>query len=383
MISHSGDFMVCSLALILGTAGFLGTPASGATPGVKKSDFGKMPDGQPVELFTLTNKNGMQVEITNYGGAIVSILAPDRNGKMADVVLGFENLKGYLGNQPFFGALVGRYANRIAKAKFTLDGHEYKLAANDGPNTLHGGLKGFDKHVWTARELKGAEPAIELTYLSKDGEEGYPGNLKAKVVYTLSNDNSLKIDYSATTDKDTVLNLTNHSYFNLAGEGSGDILKQTMMINADKFTPVDATLIPTGELRSVQGTPFDFRKATAIGARIGDKDEQINLGHGYDHNFVLNRKGPGLSLAARAEDPASGRVLEVLTTQPGIQFYTGNFLDGKIHGKGGKVYGHRAAFCLETQHFPDTPNHPKFPTAELKPGQTYHQVTVFKFSTAK
>lgn len=382
MISQSGDILACSLALIL-SAGFLGTPANGAVPGVKKSDFGKMPDGEPVELFTLTNKNGMQVAITNYGGAIVSLLAPDRTGKMADVVLGFDNLKGYLGNQPFFGALVGRYANRIAKAKFTLDGHEYKLAANDGPNSLHGGTKGFDKRVWTARELKGAEPAIELTYLSKDGEEGYPGNLKAKVVYTLSNENSLKIDYSATTDKDTVLNLTNHSYFNLAGEGSGDILKQTMMINADKFTPVDATLIPTGELRSVQGTPFDFRKPTPIGARIGDKDEQLKLGHGYDHNFVLNRKGPGLSLAARAEDPASGRVLEVLTTQPGIQFYTGNFLDGTIHGKGGKVYGHRAAFCLETQHFPDTPNHPKFPTAELKPGQTYHQVTVFKFSTAK
>jgi aldose 1-epimerase len=383
---QQGDFLACSLVLILSTAGFLGgTPANGATPGVKKSDFGKMPDGQPVELFTLTNKSGMQVAITNYGGRIVSLLAPDRNGKMADVVLGFDDLKGYLGNEPFFGALVGRYANRIAHAQFTLDGHVYKLAANDGPNTLHGGLKGFDKRVWTARELKGAEPALELTYLSKDGEEGFPGNLKVKVVYSLSNDDALKIDYTATTDKDTVLNLTNHSYFNLAGEGSGNILKQTMMINADKFTPVDATLIPTGELRSVESTPFDFRKPTAIGARINDKDPQLGSGQGqgYDHNFVLNRKGPGLSLAARAEDPASGRVLEVLTTQPGIQFYTGNFLDGTIHGIGGKVYGHRAAFCLETQHYPDTPNHPKFPTAELKPGQTYHQVTVFKFSTAK
>ena len=229
---QQGDFLACSLVLILSTAGFLGTPASGATPGIKKSDFGKMPDGQPVELFTLTNKNGMQVAITNYGGRIVSLLAPDRNGKMADVVLGFDNLKGYLGDEPFFGALVGRYANRIAHAKFTLDGHVYKLAANDGPNTLHGGLKGFDKRVWTAHEIKADEPALELTYLSKDGEEGFPGNLKVKVVYTLSNDNSLKIDYSATTDKDTVLNLTNHSYFNLAGEGSGNILKQTMMINA-------------------------------------------------------------------------------------------------------------------------------------------------------
>jgi aldose 1-epimerase len=383
MISRSGDFLICSLVLIFSTTGFFAAAPKGSTPGVKKSDFGKMPDGQAVDLYTLTNKNGVQVAITNYGGIIVSILAPDRNGKMADVVLGFDNLKGYLGTQPFFGALVGRYANRIAHAKFTLDGHEYKLAQNDGPNTLHGGLKGFDKKVWTARELKGNEPAIELTYLSKDGEEGYPGNLSVKVVYTLSNDNGVKIDYTATTDKDTVLNLTNHSYFNLAGEGTGDILKQQMMINADKFTPVDATLIPTGELRSVQGTPFDFRKSTAIGARIEDKDEQVKLGHGYDHNFVLNRKGPGLALAARATDPASGRVLEVLTTQPGVQLYTGNFLDGKIHGKGGKVYGHRAAFCLETQHFPDTPNHPKFPTAELKPGQKYHQVTVFKFSTAK
>jgi aldose 1-epimerase len=383
MISRSGEFLVGSLALMLSTVGLFGAPGKGAGPGVKKSAFGKMPDGQAVDLYTLTNRNGMQVSITNYGGTVVSIVVPDRNGKMADVVLGFDTLKGYLGNEPFFGATVGRYANRIAGGTFKLDGKAYKLPLNDGKNTLHGGPQGIDKKVWTAREIPGSHPAIELTYLSKDGEEGFPGNLSVKVVFTLTDDNALKIDYTATTDKDTVLNLTNHSYFNLDGQGNGDVMKQVMMINADRFTPVDSTLIPTGELRSVQGTPFDFRKPTAIGARIGDKDEQLNLGHGYDHNFVLNRKGPGLTLAARAMDPASGRVLEVLTTQPGVQLYTGNFLDGTIHGKGGKVYGHRAAFCLETQHFPDSPNHPKFPSTELKPGQTFHQETEFKFSTAK
>jgi len=335
-----------------------------------------------MELYTLTNKNGVQVAITNYGGRVVSIRVPDRQGQMADIVLGFDNLDGYLGNDPYFGAIVGRYANRIAKGRFTLDGVEYKLALNDGPNSLHGGTKGFDKVVWKAMELAKENSALELTYLSKDGEEGYPGNLSVKVTYTLSDENELWIDYRATTDKDTVLNLSNHSYFNLAGEGNGDILQHLMMINADRFTPVDATLIPTGELRSVAATPFDFRHPTAIGARINDDNEQLKLGHGYDHNFVLDRKGSGLVLAARVVEPTSGRVLEVKTTQPGIQFYTGNFLDGTIHGKGGKVYGHRSAFCLETQHFPDSPNHPGFPSTELKPGQTFHQITVFKFSTA-
>jgi aldose 1-epimerase len=373
-------WFACSL---LGAAAVFGAPVQKENPGITKSVFGKTPEGQVGDLYTLTNAKGMQVGITNYGGRVVSIMVPDRNGKMADVVIGFDNLDGYLGNNPYFGALIGRYGNRIANARFTLDGVEHKLAANNGPNSLHGGIKGFDKVFWTARETSKNPPALELTYVSKDGEEGYPGTLTTKVVYTLEAGNALRIDYHATTDKDTVLNLTNHSYFNLAGEGSGDILKQVMMINADRFTPVDATLIPTGELREVDGTPFDFRKPTAIGARINSDNEQIKLGGGYDHNFVLNRKGPGLTLAARAFDPGSGRELEVTTTQPGIQFYTGNFLDGTIHGKGGKVITRRSAFCLETQHFPDSPNHPKFPTSELKPGQIYHYTTIYKFSTVK
>src|SRR5579863_8527316 len=328
-------------------------PAAGAN--INRSVFGKMADGQTIDLFTLTNQDGMKVAVTNYGGRIVSILVPDRTGKMADVVLGYDKLDGYLGNDPFFGALVGRYGNRIAKARFSLDGVEYKLAANNGPNSLHGGIKGFDKQVWKAHEIPGARPALELTYLSRDGEEGFPGNLSVKVVYTLAEANELRIDYTATTDKDTVLNLTNHSYFNLAGQGNGDILKHVLMINADRFTPVDSTLIPTGELRSVAGTPLDFREPTAIGARIDSGDEQIRFGKGYDHNFVLNR-GAHLKLAARVTEPESGRVLEVMTTQPGVQFYTGNFLDGTVHGKGGKAYARRSAFCLETQHFPDSPN---------------------------
>ncbi|HME00063.1 MAG TPA: aldose epimerase family protein [Terriglobia bacterium] len=340
-----------------------------------------MSDGQTIDLYTLTNKNGVQVGIINYGGRVVSIRVPDRQGQMADVVLGFDNGDGYLGANPYFGAIVGRYANRIAKGRFTLDGVDYKLAQNDGPNSLHGGVKGFDKVLWKTAELAKQNSALELTYLSKDGEEGYPGNLSVKVTYTLSDDNELWIDYRATTDKDTVLNLSNHSYFNLAGEGNGEILQHQMMIAASRFTPVDATLIPTGELRNVEGTPFDFRQPTAVGARIDNDDEQLKLGRGYDHNFVLDRKGSGLTLAARVVEPKSGRVLEVKTNQPGIQFYTGNFLDGTIHGKGGKVYGHRFAFCLETQHFPDSPNHSGFPSTELKPGETYHQITVFQFST--
>lgn len=375
--------LVCALGLMLGAMGALAATGHKPVSGIKKSIFGKTTEGQVGDLYTLSNRNGMQVAITNYGGRVVSIIVPDRHGKMADVVLGFDNLDGYLGTNPFFGALVGRYANRIAKGRFKLDGVEYKLAVNDGPNSLHGGVKGFDKVFWTAKEFSKNPPALELTYVSKDGEEGYPGKLTVKVVYTLTESNELRIDYSATTDKDTVLNLTNHSYFNLAGQGNGDILKDEIMINADRFTPIDSTLIPTGELRKVEGTPFDFRKATAIGARINDNDEQLKFGRGYDHNFVLNRTGHGLTLAARVTDPESGRVMEVLTTQPGIQFYTGNFLDGTVHGKGGKAYAHRSALCLETQHFPDSPNHPKFPTTELKPGQTYHQITVFKFSTTK
>lgn len=371
-----------SLILTLGIA-LAGMPrARAADAGIKMTTFGKMPDGTTVNLYTLTNRSGMQVSITNYGGRIVSILVPDGNGKMGDVVLGFDNLAGYLSPNPYFGALIGRYGNRIGNARFTLDGKEYKLAANDGPNSLHGGLAGFDKKVWTAKDLGGNHPSLELTYVSPDGEENYPGRLTTHVVYTLDDANELKIDYTATTNKDTVLNLTNHSYFNLSGEGSGDILKTDMWINASHYTPIDAHLIPTGEIASVEGTPLDFRKSTPIGARINADFEQLKLAKGYDHDFVLDRPegNHGLIVAARAVDHQSGRALEVRTTQPGIQLYTGNFLDGTIHGRSGHVYGFRSAFCLETQHFPDSPNKPNFPTTELKPGQTFHETTVFKFS---
>jgi aldose 1-epimerase len=349
---------------------------------VTKRPFGQTAEGAAVELYTLTNQNGLEVAITNYGGAVVSIKAPDRNGNLADVVLGFDTLDGYLKEHPYFGSLIGRYGNRIGKGRFTLNGVAYVLARNNGENHLHGGLKGFDKVVWKPVEpaAKDAQTLV-LSYLSKDGEEGYPGNLSVTVTYSLNDANELRIDYAATTDKDTVVNLTNHSYFNLAGQGQGDILGHEVMTNADRFTPVDAGLIPTGELRSVEGTPFDFRKPTAIGARINQADQQLKLGRGYDHNFVLNRETEGLALAARVTEPGSGRVLEVLTTEPGLQFYTGNFLDGTIRGKGGKVYGQRYGFCLETQHFPDSPNKPRFPSTVLKPGQRYQSTTVYRFST--
>ena len=347
---------------------------------IRKADFGKTHDGSAVSIYTLTNAHGLEARIMTYGGILVSLKTPDRNGTLADVVLGFDTLEGYEANPgPFFGALIGRYGNRIGNARFRLDGIEYHLDKNDGKNTLHGGARGFDKRVWTGRELP--DGGLELTYRSKDGEQGFPGNLTATVAYHLTDANELRIDYSATTDKLTVVNLTNHSYFNLMGAGSGDILGHRLTLNADRFTPVDPGLIPTGELRSVAGTPFDFRKPTLIGARIGEPDQQITLAHGYDHNWVLNRSGDGLTLAARAEEPISGRVLEVLTMQPGVQFYTGNFLDGTIRGKGGKIYGHRAGFALETQHFPDSPNEPKFPSTELKPGQTFRSTTTFRFST--
>src|SRR5579863_1824289 len=346
---------------------------------MQKQSFGKTADGQQADLYILTNKNGMEAAITNYGGTVVSLIVPDRDGKRDDVVLGFDTLDGYATGKAYIGATVGRYANRIAHATFTLDGITYKLAKNDGDNHLHGG---FNKRVWTAKDVSGsAGQALELTYLSKDGEEGFPGNLPVKVVYTLTDKNDFNFNDTATTDKDTVLNLTNHAYFNLAGQGNGDILQQQIMIQADRFTPIDAVSIPTGELRSVKGTPFDFTKATAIGARIAQDDQQLKMGNGYDHNWVLNNEKAGsLFLAAQAYDPHSGRVLEVLTTEPGIQLYTGNFLDG-IQGKDGKVYNRRNAFCLETQHFPDSPNHPNFPTTELKPGQHFESTTVYKFST--
>jgi len=343
--------------------------------------FGTTADGKTADLYTLKNKNGMQVSITTFGATVVSIMVPDKAGKMADVALGYDDLAGYELNKNYLGVLVGRYGNRIAHGKFSIDGTEFTLAKNNGDNSLHGGIKGFNKAMWEAKDVsKGGAAAVEMKYVSKDGEEGYPGNLSVTVVYTLTNKNELKIDYSATTDKKTVVNLTNHTYFNLAGQGNGDILKHELMINADTFTPVDSGLIPTGELKKVEGTPFDFRKATAIGARIDANDEQIKLGGGYDHNFVLNRKAAtGLSLAARASDPTSGRAMEVWTTEPGVQFYTGNFLDGSFKGKGGIAYQKRTAFCLETQHFPDSPNHPRFPTTLVQPGEKYHTTTVYKF----
>jgi aldose 1-epimerase len=351
---------------------------------IREEAFGKTGDGRPVDLFTLTNSNGMEVRAMTYGGIIVSIRVPDKNGKIADVVLGHEKLEGYLPNPPYLGAIVGRYANRIANGAFTLDGAKYNLPKNDGPNTLHGGLSGFNQKVWEGKEFKNAKGVgVAFTYLSKDGEEGFPGNLKAKVSYTLSNENQLILDYEATSDKATPINLSQHSYFNLAGEGNDDILNHEIMLNADRFTPVDKTLIPTGELRAVQGTPLDFNKPTPIGARIDDQYEQLVLGHGYDHNFVLNRANEdgGLTLAARVHEPTSGRVLEVSTTEPAVQFYSGNFLDGSIVGKNGHVYKKRYGFCLETQHYPDSPNHPDFPSTILKPGKTFHSETIFKFST--
>ncbi len=352
-----------------------------AKPKLSRAEFGKTADGAPVQIYTFTNKNGLEARITNYGGIVVSLKAPDRKGAMADVILGFDTLHDYLtSSSPYFGALIGRYGNRIGHARFTLDGVEYKLAANNGPNSLHGGTHGFNQAVWTPRELP--DGGLELTYLSKDGEEGYPGNLKAIVTYHLTDANELKIDYVATTDKDTVLNLTNHAYFNLQGEGNGDILNHRVTVNADRFNPVDAGLIPTGELRPVSGTPFDFRKATAVGARIEQNDDQLKLGKGYDHNWILNENGDAPRLAARVEEPASGRVLEVITDQPGVQFYTGNSLNGTIKGKGGKPYGRFSGLCLETQHFPDSPNQPKFPSTVLKPGQQFHSTTIYRLSTA-
>ena len=348
-------------------------------PRVSKAPFGTTKDGKAVEIYTLTNSRGSEATIITYGGAVVSLKVPDKQGRLGDVVLGFDSIAGYEKHTAFFGALIGRYGNRIARGKFTLDNHEYTLATNNGENHLHGGVRGFDKVVWTAKsstDKKGAN--LELAYVSADGEEGYPGKLNVKVVYTLTEDNQLKIVYSATTDKTTVVNLTHHSYFNLAG--GGDVLDHRLTLFADRYTPTDKGSIPTGELASVAGTPFDFRKETAIGARIDQDNEQLKFGKGYDHNFVLTRKGKGVELAARVYEPTSGRVMDVLTTEPGIQFYSGNFLDGSVPGKGGKSYPFRSGFCLETQHFPDSPNRPNFPSTTLKPGQKYSQTTIYAFS---
>jgi len=347
---------------------------------VTKAPFGNLPDGTPIEIYTLKNGNGMEARICTYGGIVVSLTARDRNGQFADVVLGYDNLDGYVkNNSPYFGCLVGRYGNRIGGAKFTLEGKTCTLAANNGPNSLHGGLKGFDKVVWKAKPLTGA--ALELTYLSKDGEEGFPGNLEVTAVYRLTEDNSLRLDFTAKTDKTTVCNLTQHSYFNLRGQGNGDILGHKVYINSDKTTPVDKELITTGGYAPVDGTPFDFRKPTTIGARINDPDTVLQYGPGYDHNWVINKPFGKLGLQARVYEPTSGRVLEVWSTEPGLQFYAGNFLDGTITGKGGKVYQRRTGFAMEPQHYPDSPNKPEFPTTELKPGQTYKNTIIYKFTT--
>lgn len=346
---------------------------------IEKKPFGQV-HGQAVDLYVLTNANGLKASITNYGGTMISLVTPDKNGKMEDILLGYDNVDGFVANSPYFNALIGRYGNRIGKGKFTLDGKGYTLAVNNGENSLHGGLKGFDKVIWAAEPFENADGVgVKLAYLSKDMEEGYPGNLLVNVVYTLNNKNELTIDYLALTDKPTVCNLTNHNYYNLTGNTKSNILAHILTLNADKFTPVDKALIPTGELRPVKGTPMDFTKPAEIGARINDKDQQIEFGGGYDHNWVLNKKGNELSHAATLYEPTSGRVMEVWTEELGIQFYAGNFLDGTITGKGGVVYNKRWGMCLETQHFPDSPNKPQFPSTTLRPGQLYKTSTVHKF----
>ncbi|OGV72366.1 MAG: galactose mutarotase [Lentisphaerae bacterium RIFOXYB12_FULL_65_16] len=349
---------------------------------ITTASFGRTAAGTEVNLFTLTNANGVEARITNYGGIVVTLRVPDRAGTMTDVVLGYETLAEYLKVTPYFGCLVGRYGNRIANGRFVLDGREYRLAQNNGTNHLHGGLVGFDKVVWQAKpkETKSG-PALELTYVSADGEEGYPGKLSVKAVYTLTAKNGLRLDYTATTDKPTVLSLTQHSYFNLAGQGEGDILGHEVTICADRFTPVDGTLIPTGELRSVKGTPLDFTASHVIGDRIGQDDAQLKFAGGYDHNWVLNSGGGKLALAASVCEPRSGRILEVWTTEPAMQFYSGNFLDGSITGKGGKVYRHRFGFCMEPQHYPDSPNKPAFPSTVLRPGEKYKNTIEYRFAT--
>jgi aldose 1-epimerase len=349
---------------------------------MQKSVFGTTQEGQEVFAYTLKNKSGMEATVITFGATLVSLSAPDRNGAMADIVLGFDSLSGYLTQNPYFGSTIGRYGNRIGKGKFKLNGVEYTLAVNNGPNHLHGGIKGFDKVIWTVDKKESvAGTSLVFLYVSKDGEEGYPGALSVKVVYSLTDSNELRIDYTATTDKPTIVNLTHHSYFNLAGAGFGSILDHELYIDADRFAPVDEGLIPTGELRSVQGNPMDFRTPVSIGARINDPYEQIKKGGGYDHNWVLNKAMKTFGLAARAYEKSSGRVMEVLTDEPGLQFYSGNFLDGTLTGKGGKKYEHRFGFCLETQHYPDSPNKSEFPTTVLNPGDTFKTSTIYRFST--
>lgn len=354
------------------------------TPRLTQTPFGRTADGQSIDLVTLRNQKGVEVRVMNYGGIILSIKTPDRAGVSDDITLGYDTAEPYFKNSTYFGCLVGRYCNRIAKARFSLDGTAYTLPANNGVNSLHGGTAGWDTKLWRMEAFQNAEgPGVVLTLTSPDGDMGYPGEVKAKVTYRLMDDSRLIVDYEATTNAPTVINMTQHTYFNLAGQATfGDILGQELMINADAYTPVDETLIPTGRIAPVQGTPFDFRTATKIGARIDGKDVQLVRGKGYDHNWVLNRAGEGLQLAAVAKDPSSGRTLTISTTEPGIQFYAGNFLDGTLTGKGGKVYAHRTGFCLETQHYPDSPNQAAFPSTVLRPGQTYKSQTVFAFGVA-
>jgi len=342
--------------------------------------FGIMPDGRDIDVYVLRNRTGMRASVMTYGAIVTSLTAPDRHGVLADVVLGFEALENYLGVHPYFGAIIGRYANRIGNATFTLDGQKYSLTENSDGHHLHGGFAGFDKALWLARPLSSrVGPKVELSHVSPDGDQGYPGRLAVAVTYSLTDDNEFRIEYRATTDRPTHVNLTHHSYFNLAGAGSRDILDHVITIDADRFTPVDAGLIPTGEVRDVAGTPMNFRSPVPIGSRIDDCDEQLRFGSGYDHNWILNRAATELSLAARVSEPTTGRVMEVLTTEPGVQLYTGNYLDGTLTGKQGTLYGRRCAFCLETQHFPDSPNRPEFPTTVLRPGEVYETTTVYRF----
>ena len=346
---------------------------------ITSEQFGVTPEGERVHLFRLANNRGMEVKIIDYGGIVTALTVPDRFGKIGDVVLGHDALEGYLNRSRYFGALIGRYANRIANGRFSLNSTTYSLAHNNGPNHLHGGMKGFDKVVWKVKAVRAPNVVgLELNYLSRDGEEGYPGSLAVSVIYLLNEENELRIEYFASTDKETIVNLTNHSYFNLAGTGT--VLDHELMLNADAFTPISDSLIPTGEIRSVTGTPMDFTRPIPIGARIQDEYDQLQMAGGYDHNFVLGRNGQSLTKAARLYEPSSGRALEVFTTQPGMQFYSGNFLDGSIVGKGGTVYRKHSGCCFETQHFPDSPNHPSFPSTILKPGDHYQHRTVFKFS---
>jgi aldose 1-epimerase len=389
---RGGALLVAVAAIVVscaacGTDANKGAGSRAAAAGeaaVKRAPFGQLPDGTAVEIFTLTNPSGMEVRTIPFGAIIVSIKVPDRDGHLDDVTLGFDGLDGYAKAHPFFGAVVGRYGNRIANGRFSLDGKTYQLATNDGPNHLHGGVKGFDKRLWNAEPFgRDGNTGVVYTMTSRDGDEGYPGTLNVRVTYTLTPANELTVDYDATTDRPTPVNLTQHSYFNLAGEGRRDILEHRLTIDADRFTPVDKTLIPTGELAPVEGTPFDFRQPTAIGRRINADHEQLRFGRGYDHNWVLNRSGAGLAHAARLEDPTTGRTLDVSTTEPGMQFYSGNFLDGTIAGKSGHVYRQRYGLCLETQHFPDSPNHANFPSPILRPGERYQSKTVFAFGIRK